>query len=77
MEFSQLIHIGTYGLHTLHNAFSHGAKASSWKVRELLSAITKYLIRAHSDGLIMSPWHQQQIRIMHWSSVPIGGLRMN
>ena len=39
MEFSQLIHIGTCGLHTLHNAFSHGAKASSWKLKELLSAM--------------------------------------
>ena len=28
MEFSQLTHIGTCGLHTPHNAFSHGAKAS-------------------------------------------------
>ena len=41
MEFSQLIHIGTCGLHTLHNAFSHGAKASSWKLKELLSAMYK------------------------------------
>ena len=41
MEFSQSIHIGTCGLHALHNAFSHGAKASSWKLKELLSAIYK------------------------------------
>ena len=41
MEFSRLIHIGTCGLHTFHNAFSHGAKASSWKLKELLSAMYK------------------------------------
>ena len=41
IEFSRLIHIGTCGLHTFHNAFSHGAKASSWKLKELLSAMYK------------------------------------
>ena len=41
MEFSRLIHIGTCGLHTFHNAFSHGAKASSWKLKELLSTMYK------------------------------------
>ena len=41
MEFSRLIHTGTCGLHTFHNAFSHGAKASSWKLKELLSAMYK------------------------------------
>ena len=41
MKFSQLIHIGTCRLHTLHNAFSHGAKANSWKLKELLSAMYK------------------------------------
>ena len=32
---------GTCGLHTLRNAFSHGAKANSWKLKELLSAMYK------------------------------------
>ena len=41
MEFSQLIHRGTCGLHTLHSVFSHGAKTSSWKLKELLSAMYK------------------------------------
>ena len=33
MVYSKLIHTGTRGLHTLHNAFSHGVKASSWKLK--------------------------------------------
>ena len=37
----KLIHIGTCGLHTLHNAFSHGAKASLRKLDEPLSAMYK------------------------------------
>lgn len=41
MEYSQLIHIGTYGFHTLHNAFSHSAKALLWKLKELLNAMYK------------------------------------
>ena len=41
MEFSHSIHIGTCGLHTLHNAFSHGAKGSSCKLKEFLTAMYK------------------------------------
>ena len=41
MEFSQLIHIGTCGLHTIHNDFSHSSKASSWKLKELLRTMYK------------------------------------
>ena len=41
MEFSHSIHIGTCALHTLHNAFSHGAKASSCKLKEFLTAMYK------------------------------------
>ena len=41
MEFSQLIHTRTCGLHTLHNTFSHGANASSWKLKERLNAMYK------------------------------------
>ena len=43
MEYSQLIHTRTYGFHALHNAFSHSAKARSWKLKELLSALYKIL----------------------------------
>ena len=50
MEFSQLIHIGTCGLHTLQNAFSHGAKTSSWKLKERLSARYKIFDESPSRG---------------------------
>ena len=40
-EYSQLIHIGICGLHSLCNALSNCAKASSWKMKELLSAMYK------------------------------------
>ena len=31
-ELSQLIDLGTYCLHTAHNAFKHGEKASDWQL---------------------------------------------
>ena len=32
-ELSQLIDLGTCGLHTAHNAFKHGEKASDWQLK--------------------------------------------
>ena len=32
-ELSQLAHIGTCGIHTLHNSMKHGEKASDWNVK--------------------------------------------
>ena len=37
----KLINIGTCGLHTMHNAFKHCEKASTWDVKKLLSAMYK------------------------------------
>ena len=31
-KLSQLIHIGSYGLHTLHHSMKHGEEASGWNV---------------------------------------------
>ena len=38
---SQLIDLGTCGLHTAHNAFKHGEKASDWQLKKLMSSISK------------------------------------
>ena len=38
-ELSQLINIGTCGLHTLRNSFKQDEKASGWKISKLLSFI--------------------------------------
>ena len=35
-ELSQLVHIGTCGLHTLHISMKHGEKASGWNLKKLL-----------------------------------------
>ena len=40
-ELSQLIHIGTCGLHTLHGSFKCGENASGWNLKKLLSSIFK------------------------------------
>ena len=37
-ELSQLVHIGTCGLHTLHSCMKHGEKASDWNAKKLLSS---------------------------------------
>ena len=36
-----LIDLGTCGLHIIHNSFKHGAKASGWNMKKLLSALYK------------------------------------
>ena len=38
-ELNQLVHIGTCGLHTLHNSMKHGEKASGWNVKKLLTSL--------------------------------------
>ena len=40
-ELSQLIHIGTCGLHTLHGSLKCGENTSGWNVKKLLSSIFK------------------------------------
>ena len=40
-ELSQLIDLGTCGLHTAHNAFKHGEKASDWQLKKLMSSMSK------------------------------------
>ena len=36
-----MLNIGTCGLHTVHNAFKHGAKASGWSIDKVLSSVYK------------------------------------
>ena len=36
-----MLNIGTRGLHTVHNAFKHGAKASGWAVDKVFSSMYK------------------------------------
>ena len=38
-ELSQLVHIGTCGLHTLHNSMKRGGEASSRNVKKLLTSL--------------------------------------
>ena len=40
-ELSRLIELGTCGLHTLHNGFQHGEKASGWELKSLLKGMYK------------------------------------
>ena len=40
-ELSQLINLGTCGLHTAHNAFEHGEKTLGWQVKKLMSSMSK------------------------------------
>ena len=40
-ELTQLIDLGTYGLHTAHNAFKHGEKASDRQLKKLMSSMSK------------------------------------
>ena len=40
-EFSQLIDLGTCGLHTAHTAFKHGEKVSDWQLKKLMSSMSK------------------------------------
>ena len=40
-ELSQHIHIGSCGLHTLHNFMKHGEKASGWNVKVLVSTLQR------------------------------------
>ena len=37
----RLVDLGTGGLHTLHNGFQHGEKASGWELNSLLNAMYK------------------------------------
>ena len=40
-ELSDLVSIGTYGLHTQHNSFKHRENATEWKLKKLLSSVFK------------------------------------
>ena len=51
-ELSQLIDLGTCGLHTAHNAFKHGQKASDWQLKKLMTSMSKIFHEApgrHAD----------------------------
>ena len=40
-EFNQSIDRDTYGLHTAHNSFKHGEKASDWQLKKLMLFMRK------------------------------------
>ena len=40
-ELSCLIHIGSCGLHTIHNSMKHGENSSGWKLKKLLQSMYK------------------------------------
>ena len=40
-KHSRLVDLDTFGLHTLHNGFQHGKKASGWELKSLLNAMYK------------------------------------
>ena len=40
-EHLYLISVDIFGLHTMHRAFQHGAKDSSWSVGKVLHAMWK------------------------------------
>ena len=45
-ELPKLIDLGTCGLHTIHNGFKHGEKASGWFVNKFLTALYKIFDQA-------------------------------
>ena len=45
-SFNQLTDLGTCGLHTAHNAFKHGQKASDWQLKILMSSMSKIFYEA-------------------------------
>ena len=80
MEYSQLIHIGICGLHSLYNALSNCAKAISWKMKELLIAMYKIFnerLSRRADYETLTLATEQRKKIIFLSSVPIGGLKTN
>ena len=47
-ERSDLVSIGTCGLHTLHNSSKHDESATEWKLKKLLSSIYKLFNKSPS-----------------------------
>ena len=47
-NMKQLFEVGTCGLHIVHNAFKHGAKASGWCFGKILKAMYKIFDQASS-----------------------------
>ena len=47
-ELSKLLDIGTCSLHSVHNAFQHGEKASNWNIKKHLSAMSKIFYESPS-----------------------------
>ena len=45
-ELNQLPDLGTYGLHSAHNAFKHGEKASDWQFKKWMSSMRKIFYKA-------------------------------
>ena len=73
MRKSQFVHIGTCGLHTLHNSMKHGEKASGWNVNKLLTSLYKIFDespsrRADYETLTqaISSDYPQQFSVNHW-----------
>ena len=45
-ELNQLTDLGTWGLHTAHNTFKHGEKASDWQLKKWMSSMRKIFYEA-------------------------------
>ena len=45
-ELNQLTDLGTCGLHTAHNTFKHGEKASDWQLKKWMSSMRKIFYEA-------------------------------
>ena len=44
----QFLELGTCGLHTAHNGFKHGGKASGWSIDKVLGAMFKIIDQSSS-----------------------------
>ena len=74
---SQLVHIGTCGLHTLHSCMKHGEKAMFQLYQSCYHLCTEYLISQHLEELTMKHLHKQYLQTTHCCSVHIVGLKMS
>ena len=53
-ELSQLIDLGTCGLHATHNAFKYGEKASDWQLKKNWCHLWAKYPMKHLEGVLMT-----------------------
>ena len=75
-ELTQLVCIGTCGLHTLHNSMKHAEKLSGWNVKKLLTSLHRIFDESPSRRVDYEAYNKQYLQTTHHSSVQIVGIKM-